>query len=96
MRHSAAISGDGKLYLFGNGNWGVLGQGTETDARFDSPQLVEYFTKRGRPLTKEEINKLIEDDRRQREDEEAKKRADEEAERRRIARLMEEIGRAHV
>ena len=26
--------------------------------------IVEYFTKRGRPLTKEEINKLIEDDRR--------------------------------
>jgi hypothetical protein len=25
--------------------------------------LVEYFTKRGRPLTKEELNKLIEDDR---------------------------------
>lgn len=46
MRHSAAISGDGKLYLFGSGNWGVLGQGTETDARFDSPQLVDYFTKR--------------------------------------------------
>ena len=57
----------------------------------DWTTIVEYFTKRGRPLTKEEINKLIEDDRRQREDEEAKKRADEEAERRRIARLMEDL-----
>jgi len=26
--------------------------------------IVEYFTKRGRPLTKDEINKLAEDDRR--------------------------------
>ncbi len=42
-------------------------------------------------MTKEEINKLIEDDRKQRDDEEAKKRADEEAERRRIARLMEDL-----
>ena len=50
MRHSAAISGDGKLYLFGSGNWGVLGQGTETDARFDTPQLVEYFTKRDKKV----------------------------------------------
>ncbi len=37
---------DGKLYLFGSGNWGVLGQGNEKDARFDHPQLVDYFTKR--------------------------------------------------
>jgi alpha-tubulin suppressor-like RCC1 family protein len=29
--------------MFGSGNWGVLGQGTETDVRFDSPKLVEYF-----------------------------------------------------
>jgi RNA:NAD 2'-phosphotransferase (TPT1/KptA family) len=32
--------------------------------------VVEYFTKRGKPLTKEEIAKLVEEDRRQREDEE--------------------------
>ena len=25
MRHSAAISKDGKLYMFGSGNWGILG-----------------------------------------------------------------------
>ena len=37
MRHSAAISQDGKLYMFGSGNWGVLGQGNETDVRFDKP-----------------------------------------------------------
>ncbi len=53
--------------------------------------LVEYFTKRGRPLTKEELNKLIEDDRKQREDEESKRRNEEEAERRRMARLMEDL-----
>ena len=32
--------------------------------------IVEYFTKRGRPLSKEEIQKLADDDRRQREEEE--------------------------
>ena len=31
------ILGDGKLYLFGSGNWGVLGQGNEKDAKFDNP-----------------------------------------------------------
>jgi len=29
LRHSAAISEDGDLYTFGQGNWGVLGHGTE-------------------------------------------------------------------
>jgi hypothetical protein len=53
--------------------------------------IVEYFTKRGRPLTKEEINKLVDDDRKQREEEENAKRAAEEAERRRVARLMEDL-----
>jgi len=53
--------------------------------------VVEYFTKRGRPLSKEEINKLIDDDRKQREFEESRKRNDEEAERRRLARLMEDL-----
>lgn len=41
---------DGKLYLFGSGNWGVLGQGNEKDARFDNPQLVDFFTKRGKKV----------------------------------------------
>ena len=53
--------------------------------------IVEYFTKRGRPLSKEEINKLIDDDRKQREDEEQKRRSEEEVERRRLARLMEDL-----
>lgn len=46
IRHSAALCGDGKLYMFGSGNWGVLGQGTEKDVKFDSPKLVEYFVKK--------------------------------------------------
>lgn len=53
--------------------------------------IVEYFTKRGRPLSKEEITKLIDDDRREREEVEAKKRAEDDAERRRLAKLMEDL-----
>lgn len=55
------------------------------------PLIVEYFTKRGRPLSKEEIGRLAEDDRRQREEDELKRRNEEEAERRRVARLMEDL-----
>ena len=55
------------------------------------PMIVEYFTKRGRPLTKEEVYRLMEEDRRQRDDEEHKRRTEEEAERRRVARLMEDL-----
>lgn len=32
--------------------------------QIDWALIVEYFTKRGRPLSKEEVQKLIEDDRR--------------------------------
>ena len=32
--------------------------------------IVEYFTKRGRPLSKDDIQRMIDDDRRQREEEE--------------------------
>lgn len=53
--------------------------------------IFEYFTKRGRPLTKDEIIKLRDEDRKAREDEETKRRNDEEAERRRLARLMEDL-----
>ena len=53
--------------------------------------LVEYFTKRGRPLTSGEIERLKEEDRLIKEEEEAKKKAEEEAERRRMARLMEDL-----
>ncbi len=41
---------DGKLYTFGSGNWGVLGQGNENDAKFDNPQVVDYFVKKGRKV----------------------------------------------
>ena len=34
--------------------------------QIDWPTIVEYFTKRGRPLSKEEIQRLIDDDKRQR------------------------------
>lgn len=53
--------------------------------------IVEYFTKRGRPLSKEEINRLAEEDKKVRDEEEMRKRSDEEAERRRVARLMEDL-----
>ena len=53
--------------------------------------IVEYFTKRGRPLLPEEIQKMKDEDRIEREEKEAKKRSDEEAERRRMARLMEDM-----
>ena len=49
--------------------------------------IVEFFTKRGRPLSKDEIQKLVEEDRRAREAEESRQRADEEAERRRNQRI---------
>lgn len=55
------------------------------------PAIVEFFTKRGRPLSKDEIQKLVEEDRRAREAEDAKKRADEEAERRRHQRIQNEL-----
>lgn len=53
--------------------------------------IIEYFTKRGRPLTKEEIKKMVDDDKREREEIEEKKRNEEDAERRRMARLMEDL-----
>lgn len=52
---------------------------------------MEFFTKRGRPLSKDEIQKLVEEDRRQREQEEMKVRAEEEAERRRNQRIVGDI-----
>ena len=39
--------------------------------------IVEFFTKRGRPLSKDEIQKLVDEDRKAREVEEARKRAEE-------------------
>ena len=55
------------------------------------PTVIEYFTKLGRPLSKDEIKKLQDEDKRMQEEEEEHKRREEEAERRRMARLLEEI-----
>ena len=55
------------------------------------PTVIEYFTKLGRPLSRDEIQRLQDEDRRMKEEEEEVKRREEEAERRRMARLMEEI-----
>ena len=51
----------------------------------DWPTIVEFFTKRGRPLSKDEIQKLVDEDRKEKEATESKKRAEEEVERRRNA-----------
>lgn len=46
-RHSAVITGDGSLYTFGAGAWGVLGHGSEAGLNPTAPQKVEYFAERG-------------------------------------------------
>jgi hypothetical protein len=35
------------LYTFGNGNWGVLGHGNESNVSFDKPKLVNDLDKLG-------------------------------------------------
>lgn len=47
MKFSAAIAADGGLYMFGGGNWGVLGQGNEKDVSFNNPVRVERFDQLG-------------------------------------------------
>ena len=47
LRHSAVITQDGKLYTFGNGNWGVLGHGNEESIKFTKPKLVEGLVREG-------------------------------------------------
>ena len=47
LKHSAVISGDGKLYMFGTGNWGVLGQGNENDVPHNKPVQVTKFERLG-------------------------------------------------
>lgn len=41
LRHSAVICEEGNLYTFGQGNWGVLGHGSENFVSFNKPKLVE-------------------------------------------------------
>ena len=55
------------------------------------PTVIEYFTKLGRPLTKDEVKRLQDEDKRMKEEIEETKRREEEAERRRMARLMDEL-----
>ena len=57
----------------------------------DWSTVVEFFTKRGRPLSKDEILKLKEEDRREKEAIDSKKRAEEEAEKRRNMRLVGDL-----
>lgn len=57
----------------------------------DWSTIVEFFTKRGRPLTKDEVQKAIEQDRIEREEEDQRRRAEEEAEARRNQRLLNEL-----
>ena len=59
--------------------------------QFEWGVVVEYFTKRGRPLSKEEIFQLAEEDRKVKEDELEQKRREEEQEKRKMQRLMEEM-----
>jgi len=55
------------------------------------PTVIEYFTKRGRPLSKDEIQKLIDEDRLMKEELQEAQLREAEAERRRMARLMEDV-----
>lgn len=63
----------------------------QQNKQFEWSTIVEYFTKRGKPLSKEEMQKLVEEDRRLREEEEEHKRLMEEQEKRRMQRLMDEL-----
>jgi alpha-tubulin suppressor-like RCC1 family protein len=40
-RASGIIDGEGNLYTFGSGNWGVLGHGNEDNVAFKKPKLVQ-------------------------------------------------------
>lgn len=62
-----------------------------TTKTIEWPWIVEFFTKRGRPLTRDEIKRLQDEDKRIQEEVNERKRQTEEAEKRRMARLMEEI-----
>ena len=53
--------------------------------------IVEFFTKRGRPLSKDELQKLIEEDRKEREEEEHKKQIEEAKNQAKMKRNLEEM-----
>jgi len=57
--------------------------------QIDWGTIVEFFTKRGRPLTKEEYNELVEEERREQEEKKEAKKREEEEERRRAADIIE-------
>lgn len=62
-----------------------------TNEKLEWSTIVEYFTKRGRPLTKDELYKQIQQDLLRKEREADEGRLAEEAEKRRMSRLMEEL-----
>ncbi len=62
-------------------------EGACTGKSIEWPFIVEHFTKRGRPLTKEELKALQEEDRRMAEEAKEQTRLEEAAERRRQQRL---------
>jgi hypothetical protein len=57
----------------------------------DWSTIVEFFTKRGKPLSREEIKRLQDEDKRIHDEELERKRAQEEADRRRMQRLTEDL-----
>lgn len=63
----------------------------QANKQFTWATIVEYFTKRGRPLTKEEIRDMIDEDRRLREEAEESRRLFEDQENRRMQRLKDEL-----
>ena len=45
QRHTAVLSEEGELFTFGNGNWGSLGHGDESNVKYTRPKQVEFFAK---------------------------------------------------
>jgi hypothetical protein len=62
----------------------------QTSRQIDWATIVEYFTKRGRPLTKEELFNLQEEDQMEKDAQEHRKKVEEEASRRKMARLLDD------
>ena len=50
IRHSAVLSHEGQLYTFGNGNYGVLGHGSEQNINFKEPRRVPFFEEAALPV----------------------------------------------